>query len=377
MGYFVRRRKTGWILQKTYYENGKCHAPTIPASQHFEHLFNSTMTIEEAREQAKRLNRELHTSQWMIKKEAILKRIHKEARDQIHFLPDALCAGFELELLSLPDPKRIQTTWRAARKLIKAVRIPPEDWRRRSQAIYNYFEEHRLSPAYAKKIIRIMNLWGEFYASKTKAPYSRLMPPTGFAAGRILRTYRAHLKRDKASDGLTPELLFKIRSSLSPHQFNWLHASLWFGLRPQEVRNLNRGQNYTFFDTDKPSGVELLNILQTKLINLAEDDQWKCIPILYPEQQLAAHNIRAGTLEEPLPKTIKRYTMGNHHLYAGRKGFGPLMWELGNDVVEVSSWLGHKSIDRTYRDYMKWKRLKLRTRPADIINLASTAKLHS
>ena len=106
----------------------------------------------------------------------------------------------------------------------------------------------------------------------------------------------------------------------------------------------------------------MLCVQQTKLINLPEEEQWKSIPILYPEQRIAVEFIRAGNLEKPLPKTLKRYTLGNHHLYAGRKGFGPLMWGRGHDVVEVSSWLGHKSIDRTYRDYMKWRKVKLRTR---------------
>jgi hypothetical protein len=134
-------------------------------------------------------------------------------------------------------------------------------------------------------------------------------------------------------------------------------------LRPQEVRNLNRGPEFSYFDHNNEENVDVLNVLQTKLVNLSEEDQWKGIPILHPEQREAAMMVQKGIFEEPLPKTIKRYTLGNHHLYAGRKGFGPLMWGLGHDVVEVSSWLGHKSIDRTYRDYMKWKRLKIRSKP--------------
>lgn len=146
-----------------------------------------------------------------------------------------------------------------------------------------------------------------------------------------------------------------------------LNRALQLGLRPQEMRNVTRGDEYTFFDSDAETGLEVLNVLQTKLVNLSEEDQWKRIPVLYPEQRIAADNIKNESLEEPLPKTIKRYTHGNHHLYAGRKGFGPLMWGLGHDVVEVSSWLGHKSIDRTFRDYMKWQRLKLRVRTPHIV----------
>ncbi len=361
MGYFIRKRKNGWSLIKTYYENGKCFGPCVPVSEYPQHFFSTMMTSEEARIQAKRINRELHNSQWIKKRAAIQERTHKEVHENVPFLPNALCNDFDKELQALHDPKRLQSIWRAARKLIRAVNLPPEDWKRRSQVIYNYFEEKRLSPDYAKKIIRVMNIWGEFYSSKTKIEYQRLVCPTGFAAGRILRAYRLHLKRDKASEGLTPDLLDQISGSLPPNEYHWLYISLWFGLRPQEIRNLGKGKDYTYFDTDKISGIDILNILQTKLLNLPEEEQWKSIPIIYPEQKTAARFITSNNFEEPRSRTIKRCTSGNHHLYAGRKGFGPLMWELGHDVVEVSSWLGHKSIDRTYRDYMKWKRLKLRS----------------
>lgn len=360
MGYFVRKRKKGWSVIKTYYKNGTCFTSCIPASEYPQHFFNSLMTIEEAKIQAKRLNRELHASKWIKKRELLKERTQNKDRESMPFLPTALLCAFEDELQTLHDPKRLQSIWRAARKLIKEVNIPPEDWKRRSQVIYTYFEKQHLSPDYAKKIIRVMNLWGEFYSAKTKIAYQRLICPSGFAAGRILRAYRKHLKRDKASEGLTPVLLNKIGTSLVAKQHHWLHISLWLGLRPQELRNLRKGREYNYFYHDKASGVDVLNILQTKLINLPEEDQWKSIPIIYPQQKIAAEYIISNDFEEPLSRTIKRYTSGNHHLYAGRKGFGPLMWELGHDVVEVSSWLGHKSIDRTYRDYMKWKRLKLR-----------------
>lgn len=360
MGYFIRVRKSGWALLRTHYENGKCIGSMIPEKDLVEHLFNVTMTLEEAREQAKRLNKEIHEDSWLQKREAIRNRKKRELRERINHLPDILCSNFEEELLSRPDAKRMKSRWRAARKLIKTVAVPCHDWKRRSASIYNYFEEKVLSPDYAKKIIQVMNMWGEFYASKTDTPYQPLKCPSGYTKGRMLRAYRANQLKCKASDGLTLDQLRTLKNDLSTEQYNWVFISLWFGLRPQEMRNLNKGSRFTYFERDDENDIDILYILQTKLVQLPEEDQWKRIPILCAEQRKAVHMIQTGIFEEPLPKTIKRYTKGNHHLYAGRKGFGPLMWGLGHDVVEVSSWLGHKSIDRTYRDYMKWKRVKLR-----------------
>lgn len=362
MGYFIRQRKAGWALLKTHYESGRCLGNIVPFAELNQHFFNSAMTLEEAREQAKKLNQQLHTDTWMKKRAIIQEKTRRALREKVLYLPDSLSFAFEEELSSHPDPKRMKSIWRAARKLIKEVRIPPEEWKRRKQNIYNYFEMKRLSPDYAKKIIRVMNMWGEFYSQKTNSPYSHLPCPVGSAAGRLRRTYNTHRKTNKASDGMTVELLNQVKPKLSLEQFNYMLISFWFGLRPQEMANLAKGTTYSYFDHDDENNVEVLNILQTKLSNLADEEQWKSIPILYPEQRQAASIIRSGIFKAPRLKTLKNYTLGNYHLYAGRKGFGPLMWGLGHDVVEVSSWLGHKSIDRTYRSYMKWKRIKLRSK---------------
>lgn len=361
MGYFVRKRSTGWAVQKTFYKYGKAFACTIPKSDFPELLFEETMTTEEARTHAKTLNREFHVQNWKRKRLVIQERLREEYEQKVPFLPPELCIVFQAELERHSDSKRMKTLWKAMRKVVKAIKIPPEDWKRRSPTIYEHFEKKAFGPDYAKKIIRMMNLWGEFFSYQTATTYSPVKCPTGYALGRIRRAHREQRKCDKASDGLTPDLLRQVKYSLSQEQYRWLYISLWFGLRPQEMRNLSRGSEFTYIDSDSETETEVLNILQTKLINLPEEDQWKCIPIIYPEQKIAAQMIQEGKFEPPLPKTIKRYTLGNHHLYAGRKGFGPLMWQFGHDVVEVSSWLGHKSIDRTFRDYMRWKRLKLRT----------------
>lgn len=222
MGYFVRTRKTGWSLTRTYYQDGQCCGPTVPPEEYTKYTFSSLMTVDEAKAHAKQLNRQNRKDQWSKKREKILSRIKIEDVEEVAHLPMHLCQTFKIELESLPDPKRLRSIWRAARKLIKQVNIPSQEWRRRSQAIYNYFERAHLSKDYAKKIIRVMNLWGEFYSAKTGQPYSHLKAPTGFAAGRIVHSYNKYRQQNKASDGLTPETLAYARRSLEQDHFNWL-----------------------------------------------------------------------------------------------------------------------------------------------------------
>lgn len=372
MGYFIRKRTNGWSLLKTYYEEGICRSYIIPSEDYIPHSFNVTMTIEEAKERAKQLNLEGRKDKTLKRREKTLIRLKKEQESELNNIPQELCKAFLRELDSMPDPKRFHSLWRAARKLIKEIDIPAHEWKRRAQTIYTYFERKHLSQAYAKKIIRVMNMWGEFYSAKTNTPYSPFKSPTGFAAGRIWRAYKEFIPKMKASDGLTPEILSQVCQSISSEHYNWLFISLWFGLRPGELENIRNGEEFAYFSQDIQKEVEILNVRQTKLSNLAEEDQWKSIPIIYPEQRIAASIIYEGNYNRPHPDTIKNHTKGHHHLYAGRKGFGPLMWEKGHDVVEVSSWLGHKSIDRTYRDYMKWTKVKLRRKIEQPLKVLST-----
>ncbi len=360
MGYTVRTKRGRWYVQlETYPEKTKRVARTIKGQALANLGIRPDMPLEHVKLVLKDLNRKDRTQRWDAKRLKIEGRLEDQKRAFVQRLPAHLVKEFEEELSSFPDTRHVFVIWRATMRMLLALDIPLKELRRRRQAVYNYFETKKLSSAYAKKIIPMLNRWGEFFADKTGEPFSLVPLPTGHAKGRIRKAYEANRRQDKASDGLTSEILAAIKNDLPREQHNWLFVSLWFGLRPQEMRNLGN-PSLTYFSHDPDKNVELLNVKQTKLSNLPEDSQWKGIPILYPEQRLAAEMIRKQATATPLPKTIQRYTKGNHKLYAGRKGFGPLMWDKGHDIVEVSSWLGHKSIDRTYMDYMRWQKLKLR-----------------
>jgi hypothetical protein len=359
MGYTVRKKSGRWYVQYETYPDGKRTAKTVAGEDLARLGIQDHMSIEDVKLIIKDVNRHERKTRWDAKRFRIQERMEADAVVTVKTLPRTFVSEFEDELHSYPNWKKLLSNWNRAKKLIATLNIPSDQWKRRKQAIYNYFEENRLSDAYAKKVIRVMNLWGDFYSQKTGTAFSILPTPKGHAKSRIRKKYESSRKVAKASEGLTEDLLRSIKQTMMPLQYNWLFISLWFGLRPNEMRNLDKAQlTYVTYDPDKK--LYFLNIKQTKLSNLSDDLQWKIIPVLYPEQKAALELINSKSYDEPLPKTVRLHSKGNYKLYAGRKGFGPLMWDKGHDIVEVSSWLGHKSIDRTYADYMNWKKLKLR-----------------
>ena len=357
MGYVVRTKKAKWYVQLETYPGGKRTARTLKSEALARLGIRPDMELANVKLVLKGINKREELVRIDIKKERIAERLENEFTAEILYLPAHLVVEFERELAAHPGPKKLLSNWRAAKRLVAVVKIPSHDWKRQKQGLYNYFEQKRLSDAYAKKIIRVLNMWGEFFAAKTGGQYNLVPTPRDHAKGRIRKAYEASRRQDKASSGLTLELLRELKKTLTPEQYNWVFVSLWFGLRPEEMRNLDNPSLTEFVTVD---GQECLHVKQTKLSALPDDEQWKLIPIRYPEQRLAAEIIKTRAAAIPLAKTIQRHTKGNYKLYAGRKGFSPLMWDKGHDIVEVSSWLGHKSIDRTYRDYMRWQKLKLR-----------------
>ena len=67
--------------------------------------------------------------------------------------------------------------------------------------------------------------------------------------------------------------------------------------------------------------------------------------------------IEKGILKKPLNKTLKAIMgLDNIGSYSGRKGFTDLMLDNEQAIEDISMWLGHSSIEMT------WKRYKDRSR---------------
>jgi hypothetical protein len=163
----------------------------------------------------------------------------------------------------------------------------------------------------------------------------------------------AHYQRNKnsrkASDPLPPEVLNQAAGKMNQANFNWLFISVWLGLRPQEIDNLHETE---LWRVETPIvGRKVFWIYQTKIIALPPDDRWKPIPILYEEQEFAMRIIESGNFKRPLVKTMRQYFSKDIDLYGGRKGFTDLMLSKGNTIENISIWMGHSTLDRTWRSY--------------------------
>ena len=73
--------------------------------------------------------------------------------------------------------------------------------------------------------------------------------------------------------------------------------------------------------------------------------------------------VQAGDFSRPLNKTVQKCISEAVTLYGGRKGFTDLMLERRQSLEDVSTWLGHATIERTWRSY-KGKQVVRFKRPA-------------
>jgi len=92
-------------------------------------------------------------------------------------------------------------------------------------------------------------------------------------------------------------------------------------------------------------------VYQTKLIALPPDDRWKPIPILFEEQRFALRILESRNFRRPIVRTVHTYFGARVDLYGGRKGFSDLMLSKGHSIENISIWMGHSTLDRTWRSY--------------------------
>lgn len=135
---------------------------------------------------------------------------------------------------------------------------------------------------------------------------------------------------------------------MEPH-YNWLFISVWFGLRPHEVDNL--ADSKTWRKSVNKRGRVLLHVYQPKLIKVPRPKRWKVIPLKHEDQTKALEIIESGNFRQPSHNVMHTWFGEAVTPYGGRKGFTDLMLEKGEKFAEISMWMGHTTLDRTYRDY--------------------------
>lgn len=314
--------------------------------------FSKLMTLEEAK---------LRCSQLNLLKEAKRKeeiRIkHKERlktfEDEVAlFLPQHYKDEFEQRYFYNLRKKRATQNkelchWRTAQKLILDIRCEPVDWFERCFEIYDWLSDKKYSPNYFRKILNVLNLWGFFISKKMDRPFLPIPRPRGMELSRMKEAFFSKNEPSKASEPIFPERLEEVKHHFKKEQYNWLYLSVWFGLRPKEVDNLKVNSKVMM---DK-EGCAVLWVYQTKITSVPKSHRWKPIPVLFPEQERALSILENECFTRPLVKTVRKYIGKNCSLYGGRKGFTDLMLAKKQKFHNVSQWMGHSTIERTWKHY--------------------------
>ncbi len=374
MRYFIKHLKTKksdpkWKVQLISYKqediqklakpNHKAKKVTkdIKKDKWHEHGFQTSMTYEEAVERKNQLNAQTKLDEERRARAVIQQRFDDEDKIECAFLPPLLVIEFEkkLERDSYCDPKefkrsKIISHWRAIKRLIREIAIDPKHWEDEKRRIYNYFIKQEWSVSYSEKIIIILNKWGHFCAKKQNIFYAPIPFPRSKDKYKIDDAYRNSDKTTKESSPLKLNDLAKAKDRLPVAQYNWLMVSLWFGLRPSEVDSL-KSEEGKAWRIEAHKGTIVLAVYQSKLVGLNYDKRWKLIPCIFEEQREAIKIIQSQELQRPLVKVIKKHLNTKLTTYGGRKGFESLLLEQGIEFNVISAYLGHQSVDRTWKNY--------------------------
>jgi hypothetical protein len=200
---------------------------------------------------------------------------------------------------------------------------------------------------------------GFFFCKKIGRAFLPIPFPRGYERQRLVEAYYTKEEKGRrASKPLSPENLITSKGTIKKEQFNWLYLSVWFGLRPKEVDNLKSDE---LWKVEKNSGrLTILWVFQTKMVALPREDRWKPIPILFEEQKFALRILEGQNFKRPLVKTVRRYFGEGIDLYGGRKGFVDLMLSREQELENISVWMGHSSLERTWKSYKQRGKFHLR-----------------
>jgi hypothetical protein len=347
MGYEVRPGKPFRLLLSQFQE-GKRKYATVPKSQWGVHGFREDMPIDEARGLAATKNKDAEVKRHAGRALACRERVEADGR--------ALTLGVPLaEEFAAPLEGKQQMHWRTVMRTIIDLRLQPTDYAARKEECWRYWQKKTFSPSYVDKLTQMMNKYGTFWSWK----HQRLILPMPYPTGswrQKLKDASANApgKGGKESAPLTPRLLESKKSKFKPAQYAWLYLSVWLGLRPAEVDSLHSARNYR---VTKGGGVPVLEVYQSKLMGIDEEKRWKRIPLFHPEMVRCLAIISGGSFVRPLTKTVSRVFGEEYGLYGGRKGFMGLMLDFDQSLEDISLWMGHTTVERTWRSYRSRQRV--------------------
>jgi hypothetical protein len=367
MGYQAKKNSNGskFKILYEYFDAGVRKSRSVPRDRWLTDLgITAKMTMDEVKVRLGQLNAQDHIKRTQEKRQRVLDRLDQEATEQYAYMPQPLVEEFERERLfgrfSDVEQPKLSSYWRACKRIICEVQLEPSDWADRKTVFYDCFSRNYFSTAYVQKLLRVLNQWGRFICKKQGQFFEPIPAPRGRERQRIAdkNLRKAGKKGNRVSEPLSFSLLESKKDSLKIEVYNWLYIATAFGLRPHEVDGLfNREHPYRIWEQD---GTQILDVYQSKLQTIDEEERWKSIPAILPEQKRALVLIQSKVgLVHPGPKTMKKVFGDGYTGYCGRNNFIPMMFDKGRRIEEVSQWMGHKDVETTWGYFQKLKKKKL------------------
>ncbi len=374
MAYRVSKvaRKSGpqFKLRYEWFESGKRKSRDVPKKEWTNYGFYEVMTLEQAQAQRDSLNAAEHEKRHQERRNKIAVRLKDQAIAQLAHLPAGLIGEYEEKLFGRThQTKKLSIYWANVKSILTTVKLEPALWVDNKGQFYDLFLKRKYSMSYVRTLVSMLNAWGKFYSRKTQKFFDPLPTPISQERERIAdanymarnkpvkttKEEKSYSRGNKESLPITPKMLTDAQSKFLPEHYNWLYLTVWFGLRPIEVDGLKDPRG---FKIEQHGNIKVLSVYQSKLTAIAREKRWKLIPCFLPEQREALEIILSGKFRRPLTKTVTNWFNAGVGLYGGRKGFVDLMQGHGQSLEDISQWLGHTTIERTWKSYKNKQKVR-------------------
>lgn len=362
--YFVRAKPSGkWYVFHQTYSEGTPTQKGLPPELYETLGFQKHWTVIQAKAFCSELNKE------KSKEKQTIRRAAQKANEVISvnqdFFPDNLCELFRKKLEdenqgSDEHLKKIYSHFIFIQKMCIKLKLMPEEYRDSQKRIYNYFAAEKISVNYAKRLISVLNSWGYFH-SKFK---NKFYEPVQTIKGRIREKIAdaqstkagigTRLGVREASEPLTEKALLALKNDISESFYNWLYLSVYLGLRPEEVDSLQNKQNYRL-EYDSARKINVLWVYQSKLQSIEKEKRWKLIPLFLEQQSNCLDIIAQNNFKKSSYKFARKVLPKGVTFYGGRKNFTDMMLGYSQNLEDIHGWLGHQSIDTTWKHYKNKK----------------------
>ncbi|HEY8272542.1 MAG TPA: hypothetical protein VIG33_16735 [Pseudobdellovibrionaceae bacterium] len=357
--YYIRVSKSGWYVCYQFYKDGVRSQASVAKLAYRELGFKTEMSVDEAKERCKLLNAERGLIKDKIRVAA--KRVTEIKNINETLFPTHSVEAFQ-ELLkeenfgSEAHLEKLYSHFNFIQTMVNYLRLQPFEYKDNSKKIYKYFISKQISLNYSYRLLTVLNRWGKFHSKTTGQFYDDVKAPRGREQSAIADAQKTKSGKETElgvrteSLPLVPEKLQAAKDKLIPDQFNWLKISVWFGLRPEEVDLLDDDTQFRV-EFNLKSKTKVLHVYQPKLQSIPENKRWKRIPVVFKEQEECLELIAEGNFERPLNKTIRKHCGQGITCYGGRKNFVDMMLDKGQRIEDISLWLGHTSIETTWKHY--------------------------